>query len=145
MAKNKSSSIEKREEKISLKKQFKENKQLLIGVSVAILMLILASLGAKGDFLKEKRESKPVPEELTKRLTPTPTETLNTNSGECIVTGCSGQICANEEVVTTCEFKEIYSCYETAVCEVQDNGECGWTMDEELKGCLQSYVSEPSI
>ena len=54
----------------------------------------------------------------------------------CIVTGCSGQICSDEEVITTCEFLPEYSCYKTARCERQSDGQCCWTETAELKSCL---------
>lgn len=57
-------------------------------------------------------------------------------SGSCRVTGCSGQICSDEEVITTCEFKEEYACYKTATCEKQEDDKCGWTPTEELVICL---------
>jgi hypothetical protein len=134
-----------KKKKDSLKTQLKENKQLLIGVSVAILMLLVASFGARGDFLRMKKESKPVPDELVKSLSPTPTFIKEVGDKKCIITGCSSQICSDEEITTTCEYKEIYSCYETANCEVQKDGECGWTMDNDLSECLQSFVGEPSL
>lgn len=55
---------------------------------------------------------------------------------QCIITGCSSHVCAEESVITTCEFLPYYECYKSAVCAVQSNGECGWTMDEDLKQCL---------
>ena len=58
------------------------------------------------------------------------------NLAECKPTGCSGQICSDEDVITTCEYREEYACYQTAVCERQTSGECGWTETEELKTCL---------
>ncbi len=54
----------------------------------------------------------------------------------CVVTGCSGQICAEEETATTCEFLPRYECYKDASCKIQPDGNCGWTMTEELKECL---------
>ncbi|HLC82763.1 MAG TPA: hypothetical protein VJI69_02965, partial [Bacteroidia bacterium] len=54
----------------------------------------------------------------------------------CVVTGCSGQVCASTQVATTCEYKDEYACYKTAVCEKQADGKCGWTMTDELKFCL---------
>ena len=56
---------------------------------------------------------------------------------ECFVGGCSGQICSNRpDVITTCEMMPWYVCYRDAICEVQDEGICGWTMTEELEQCL---------
>ena len=54
----------------------------------------------------------------------------------CIKTGCSGQVCSDEEVVTTCEFRPEYECYKTARCERQANGQCGFTQTRELTTCL---------
>lgn len=65
-------------------------------------------------------------------------------SSDCKVTGCSGQICSDEEVITTCEFKEEYTCYKTAKCARQEDGKCAWTPSEELVACLMSaWEKEP--
>ena len=56
---------------------------------------------------------------------------------QCIISGCSGQICSEEEVITTCEFLPEYVCYKLTVCEVQPNGSCGWTETEEFLNCLK--------
>jgi hypothetical protein len=54
----------------------------------------------------------------------------------CMKTGCSGQVCSDEEVITTCEYRSEYECYKKARCERQANGECGFTQTPELKSCL---------
>ena len=54
----------------------------------------------------------------------------------CIKTGCSGQICADHEVVSTCEYRPEYECYKKATCERQANGDCGFTKTKELTNCL---------
>ena len=54
----------------------------------------------------------------------------------CRATGCSGQVCAEEDVMTTCEYREEYSCYQSARCERQQDGKCGWTETSELMQCL---------
>ncbi|HSE33850.1 MAG TPA: DUF6748 domain-containing protein [Pyrinomonadaceae bacterium] len=54
----------------------------------------------------------------------------------CIKTGCSGQVCSDQEVITTCEYRSEYACYQRAKCERQANGECGWTQTKELTSCL---------
>ncbi|HLL20629.1 MAG TPA: DUF6748 domain-containing protein, partial [Kofleriaceae bacterium] len=55
----------------------------------------------------------------------------------CFVGGCSSQICsAQEGVVSTCEFRPEYACYQDATCERQANGACGWTQTAELAACL---------
>jgi hypothetical protein len=55
----------------------------------------------------------------------------------CMKTGCSRQVCSDEEVITTCEFKPEYECYKKAACERQKNGECGFTQTPELTACLK--------
>ncbi|MDX1920381.1 MAG: hypothetical protein SFU25_06560 [Candidatus Caenarcaniphilales bacterium] len=59
-------------------------------------------------------------------------------SGSCKRGGCSGHLCieAGNEGISTCEWREEYACYRNATCDRQANGLCGWTMDEDLKGCL---------
>lgn len=56
----------------------------------------------------------------------------------CRPTGCSGQVCADHDVVTTCEFRPEYACYRTARCERQGDGTCGWTMTPQLQQCLNA-------
>ncbi|NVB82282.1 MAG: hypothetical protein HOV81_28130 [Kofleriaceae bacterium] len=55
----------------------------------------------------------------------------------CYVGGCSGQICSDREgAISTCEWREEYACYQSATCERQDDGTCGWTQTAELAACL---------
>ncbi len=54
----------------------------------------------------------------------------------CVVTGCSGQICAEEQIVSTCEWSPIYACYKGAKCERQKDGKCGWTDNPGFRECL---------
>ena len=61
----------------------------------------------------------------------------NPGQKPCKKTGCSSQICADEDVVTTCEYRAEYGCYQRAACERQRNGECGFTMTRELSECLR--------
>ncbi len=71
---------------------------------------------------------------------PTPKDKQST--GNCKITGCSGQICSDREVVTTCEFLPQYTCYKKATCEKQPDGKCGWTQTEELNKCLVKFQSK---
>ena len=56
----------------------------------------------------------------------------------CIKTGCSGTVCAEpgNDTMTTCEFKPEYACYQSATCERQADGKCGWTQNDALTSCL---------
>jgi hypothetical protein len=58
----------------------------------------------------------------------------------CIVTGCNGEVCAAEKVITSCEWQDSYACYADATCEKQADGTCGWTDTNELEACLESYL-----
>ncbi len=60
-----------------------------------------------------------------------------TKPNPCFATGCSGQICADQDMMSTCEWKPAYACYkQVGKCEPQANGSCGWTQTPELKACL---------
>ena len=54
----------------------------------------------------------------------------------CIKTGCSNQICSDQTVITTCEFRPEYECYQKATCARQSDGNCGFTKTPELAACL---------
>ncbi len=56
----------------------------------------------------------------------------------CKPTGCSGEICSDQNMISTCIYKQEYACYKTAQCERQANGACGWTQTAELTSCLDS-------
>lgn len=56
----------------------------------------------------------------------------------CKKTGCSSQVCSDEDVMTTCEWSPVYECYKKATCERQKNGQCGFTQTPELLKCLSS-------
>lgn len=57
----------------------------------------------------------------------------------CMVSGCSGELCADEPRVSPCIWHDAYVCYRTATCERQGDGACGWTPTAELDACLASY------
>ena len=56
---------------------------------------------------------------------------------DCFETGCSGQLCSAEHMVTTCEFRPEYACYNepTTSCGC-NNGACGWAQTADLLTCL---------
>ncbi|MCA9353783.1 hypothetical protein KC842_02845 [Candidatus Nomurabacteria bacterium] len=66
---------------------------------------------------------------------------VSSTQNSCVITGCTNQICANagENVATICDASPVYQCYQDAVCEVQESGECGWTETEELNSCIEEY------
>lgn len=60
----------------------------------------------------------------------------------CVVSGCSGQICAREPLFSTCEWRPEYACFASATCAPQLNGACGWTMTDALRACLGAAGKE---
>jgi len=54
----------------------------------------------------------------------------------CVRTGCSGQICAEQHMVTTCDWKPSYACYQQATCERQADNTCGFTSTPALTSCI---------
>lgn len=65
----------------------------------------------------------------------------------CMVGGCSAQLCgeasAIDGLVSTCEYRAQYACYQVATCERQTDGMCGWTKTSELGQCLIDTENEP--
>jgi hypothetical protein len=62
----------------------------------------------------------------------------------CSVTGCSREICSDHNEITPCIWKPEYGCYKKALCELQPDRNCGWTMTPELKACLSQAPSSPT-
>jgi eight-cysteine-cluster-containing protein len=61
---------------------------------------------------------------------------------ECKKTGCSGELCVDanlDDFLTLCVYLDEYDCYKLTKCEVQTNGECGWTATEEFTKCMDNY------
>jgi hypothetical protein len=56
----------------------------------------------------------------------------------CIKSGCSSQVCSDQSVITTCEWRAEYACYQKATCERQANGNCGFTRTTQLSACLSA-------
>lgn len=60
------------------------------------------------------------------------------DNATCKKTGCSSQICSDQDIASTCEWQEEYACYQTAICERQADGNCGFRQTAELTSCLAS-------
>lgn len=77
------------------------------------------------------------PSPTTTEGEPSPATDDGGEGAPCKPTGCSGIVCSDEEVMTTCEYRPEYECYKTATCTRQPDGECGWTQTPELDACLK--------
>ncbi len=64
----------------------------------------------------------------------------------CVVGGCNGTLClpADEadDIATTCRYREEFACYEGLTCARQADGECGFTEQEQLQQCLDTYEDD---
>jgi hypothetical protein len=56
----------------------------------------------------------------------------------CLKTGCSGEICSDQNVASSCIWTAKYACYTTAICERDPSGACGFRQTPELTQCLAS-------
>jgi len=55
----------------------------------------------------------------------------------CRKTGCSGQICSQQNVNTTCTWMNQFACYSNAQCQyLPSTGDCGWVSSLTLGACL---------
>lgn len=90
-----------------------------------------------GTLVLEKDNPSGLPEYAAELRIPVRFAPPAPSSQPCRATGCSGQVCADEAVMTTCEYRAEYGCYKTARCERQASGACGWTETAELSACLR--------
>lgn len=66
-------------------------------------------------------------------------ERTATATGGCFIGGCNSEICSDQEgMMSTCEYRPEYACYETAQCGRGEGGACGWRQTPELTACLSA-------
>ena len=59
---------------------------------------------------------------------------------ECIITGCSSQICAEEPASSDCAYLDWYVCLQDSECgNYGVSGNCSWFMTDLLLDCLESF------
>jgi hypothetical protein len=56
----------------------------------------------------------------------------------CMKTGCSGEICSDKMVISTCMFRPEYACYAATTCERNADGVCAWNKTPEFEACYAS-------
>ena len=65
--------------------------------------------------------------------------------GDCFTTGCSAEICADMEIMSTCDIQPWYACLEMTSCgNFGENGTCAWEMTTEFEACLMSFEEPPA-
>lgn len=104
----------------------------------ATLEFEVSNSDSEGTLVLHKANPSGLPEYDEVLRTPIKFKTAQAQNG-CVITGCSSQVCADSEQITDCAYREEYACYESAVCERQSDGNCGWTITDELRVCLESF------
>lgn len=65
-------------------------------------------------------------------------------NNDCAPAGCSSQICVSAEkasqIITTCEYREEYSCLKLTSCGCFNN-KCAWLENDNYKECLEGVRS----
>ncbi len=65
---------------------------------------------------------------------------------DCVVSGCSGEICAPEELPSDCQWLPQYECLQFSVCgNFAPNGSCGWLETDEYLACLEGMCLPEEI
>ncbi|MFT7625639.1 MAG: eight-cysteine-cluster-containing protein, partial [Myxococcota bacterium] len=72
---------------------------------------------------------------------PTPEPTPVPEPGQCVVSGCSGEICAASSLDSICIWEPWYECLALSTCGVNANGGCGWTQNDAFDACLQEALA----
>ena len=98
------------------------------GVIVAGYFAPVTGPGGRDETLKANRFYLPASTQVS---------TQPPGARRCFKTGCSSEVCADRDVVTTCIFRPEFACYQKAICARQANGECGFTQTPELTSCLR--------
>ena len=59
---------------------------------------------------------------------------------DCASAGCSSQLCVSadkaSDIITTCEYKEEYSCLKLTKCGCVNN-QCAWNENKNYLNCLE--------
>ena len=62
------------------------------------------------------------------------------DNGECIITGCSSQICAEEPISSDCAYLDWYACFQYSECGNYGlGGNCSWLTTDLFLDCLDSF------
>ena len=58
------------------------------------------------------------------------------SSATCVVSGCNNQVCDTQPRLSTCDHRPEYRCRVHSPCEVQPDGQCGFTETEAYQRCI---------
>jgi len=116
-------------------------KKILIGI--LLLSIFLSGCVQQPVELPETTIQETTIEVSTVKETTTLAEC--SQDSDCATGGCSGQVCGVkgkvEGIVTTCEWKDEYSCLKKTSCGCVD-GSCRWKETREYKDCMAKLRGE---
>ena len=70
------------------------------------------------------------------RFVEMPEEPVEAEIPRCRPTGCSGTICSDRNLISTCEWKPEHGCYRYAICR-RKNGICEWDFTHRFNMCMR--------
>jgi len=110
----------------------------LLFIVAATVFLVVVIYSNSGD--KDKNESAESAVNVNSKVKKENVECFK--NADCLTAGCSSQLCLPRDqasgVVTSCEWKDEYRCYQESVCGCQQ-GKCQWLGSENLSACLGQY------
>jgi len=71
-----------------------------------------------------------------------PVEDLCGSNADCVISGCSGEVCARREAITVCTYRPEYACYRFAECACL-GGHCAWSETPDFIQCVLN-ISAPN-
>ncbi len=107
-----------------------KNRNVLIALALAVLAVV-------GLFVAYAYRT-PALIEPVKPIQAPPSVSNPAPIGGCAPTGCSKEICSDQQIITPCLYRPEYACYKNAKCERQSDGACGWTQTAALTACLRA-------
>ena len=111
---------------------------LLIGLTLIIIS------GSIGYLIGSQGTSAIIIKTVTPTMSPAINPSMSPTLSACVTAGCSGQLCVDASksgMVTTCEYKAEYACLKYSKCELQPNGQCGWTPNQQYIQCIDQAKS----
>jgi len=65
----------------------------------------------------------------------------NNGNNPCVVTGCNFELCSDRMQQSSCSWQSDYVCLDFAICEVGEDGSCGWQPAEGFDECRNALSS----
>lgn len=122
-----------------MKQKSLKSKMSPITTALIVLILPLAVFAAQQQ-VKNQSEAYHSTKKIPLSNKPQPSDPPT----KCVVSGCNNELCINQNSqqtddnkISTCQVKPEYACYKQADCEIQKDGNCGWSLTSEYYDCLK--------